>query len=70
MPKPWNPDDPPMSLSEESEETLEAEVDERESRDEWKLIGLYVLAILGVIWLLYSFGSVVLDLFGGLFRWI
>jgi hypothetical protein len=67
MPEPWNPDEPPTSLS-ESDERLEAETSKREARDEWKFVGLYVLVILGVIWLLYSFGPVVLDFLGRLFR--
>jgi hypothetical protein len=69
MPEPWNPDKPPTSLS-ESDEQFEAEASKREARDEWKFVGLYVLVILGVIWLLYSFGPVVLDFIGGLFRWL
>ena len=67
MPESWNPDESPPSLS-ESDERLEAEASKREARDEWKFVGLYVLVILGVIWLLYSFGPVVLDFLGRVFR--
>lgn len=67
MSKPWNPKDRPMSLA-ESEDLLKAEAYERQSREEWKIIGLCVAVMAGLAWLLYSFGSLVLDILGNLFR--
>jgi hypothetical protein len=66
-PKPLDPYKPLMTLA-ESEDLLKADAYERQSREEWKTIGLFVLVVIGVIWILYSFGSLVLVILGSLFR--
>ena len=64
MPKPWNPQDRPMSLG-ESEGLLKAARDRQNDWEEWKMMGSIILCVLLLLVVLAGLGSLLLDLFNG-----